>query len=161
ENERSRARQELMRVMGMRLDTAFQLTDVLAYVPTEAPVLEEKNAEAMRKRDDLKAQLEREEQSKLVSSAARFDRAPTLRAFADYGSIGTGINNAIPTRSVGISVQIPLFDGGRRQAKIAETASQHRQEKIRSNDLRDQIDLQVRLAIDVLRSANQEVNVAS
>ena len=161
ENDQSRARQELLRAMGMRLDIAVELTDTLTYVPAELPAFEDAKAEALRSRSDFKAQLERQEQARLTSSAAKFERAPSVKAFADYGSLGTGISSAIPTRSVGISVQIPLFDGGRRQARTAESESQYRQEKVRLNDLRDQIDLQVRLALDALRSTDQEVTVAS
>jgi len=83
-----------------------------------------------------------------------------VKGFADYGSIGTGVDSAVPTRSVGFSVNVPIFDGGRRQSRILESDSKHRQEQIRTHDLRDQIETQLQLALDSLRSAEQEVNVA-
>jgi outer membrane protein TolC len=57
-------------------------------------------------------------------------------------------------------MRLPLFDGGRRDARRAESASQYRQEKVRSNDLKEQIELDVRLALDELKSAEDEVKVA-
>ncbi len=83
-----------------------------------------------------------------------------MAAFGDYGTIGTGLENAMPTRTYGISVKVPLFDGGRRDARREESNSQYRAEKVRTNDLREQIELDVRLALDALQSAEDEVKVA-
>ena len=53
-----------------------------------------------------------------------------------------------------MSLRVPLFDGGRRDARRAESASQLRQERIRTADLKDQVELDVRLALDSLHSAD-------
>jgi outer membrane protein TolC len=73
---------------------------------------------------------------------------------------GTAIDNSLPTRTVGIQVRVPLFDGGRRDARRAESASQYRSEKVKTNDLKEQIELDVRLALDALQSADDQVKVA-
>jgi outer membrane protein len=93
-------------------------------------------------------------------SATSLERLPSLAAFGNYGDIGPGINNALPTRSVGVTLRVPIFDGGRRDARRAESASQYREERIRSADLRDQVELDVRLALDSLRSADEQVKAA-
>ena len=67
---------------------------------------------------------------------------------------------ALPTRTIGISVRVPLFDGGRREARRAESASQYRAEKVKTNDLKEQIELDVRLALDELHSAEEQVKVS-
>ena len=54
----------------------------------------------------------------------------------------------------------PVFDGGRRDAQRAESASQYRAEKTRTNDLKQQIELDVRLALDELKSADDQVAVS-
>jgi outer membrane protein TolC len=59
-----------------------------------------------------------------------------------------------------VSLQVPVFDGGRRDARRVESASAMRAEQIRTADLRDQIDLDVRLALDSLRSADAQVKTA-
>jgi len=41
-----------------------------------------------------------------------------------------------------------------------ESASQYRAERVRTKDLKDQIELDVRLALDALRSADDQVKVA-
>ena len=81
--------------------------------------------------------------------------------FANYGSIGTGLDNALPTRTYGLSLRVPVFDGGRRDAQRAENMSLLRQEGIRTRDLEQQVKLDVRLAADALRSADAQVKVAA
>jgi len=88
------------------------------------------------------------------------ERLPTVATFGDYGVSGTGLDHALPTRTVGISLRVPIFDGGRRDARRAETASQYRAEKVKTGDLKQQIELDVRLALDALSSAEQQVKVA-
>ncbi len=159
-NAQRAARLRLLRTMGMRLDTDVQLTGRLEYIPVDAVTLEQARAQAVRERSDYKAQQEREDTARLSASATRLERAPTVQAFADYGSIGSGFDNALPTRTYGIAVRVPIFDGGRRDARRAEAASQYRQEKARTNDLKEQIELDVRLALDELKSAEEQVQVA-
>jgi outer membrane protein len=160
-NQRRRARLELLKAMNMRLDSNIELTDQLIYVPVSPDVLAEVKAKALEKRADYKAQLDRQTSAKLSSNATGWERWPSVAAFGDYGSIGTGINSALPTRTYGIQLRVPIFDGGRREGRRAESESQFRSERIRANDLRDQIDLETRLAIDALQSAEEEVKVAA
>ena len=80
--------------------------------------------------------------------------------FGDYGSIGTSVNNAFATRTYGLSASVPIFDGGRRDARRAEAASQYRAEHIRTTDTEKQIALEIKIALDSLRSADEEVRVA-
>ena len=160
ENARRAAGLQLLRGVGLRLDTELVLTDKLQYVPVDAVTLEQAKAKAMKERPDLEAQQEREANARLLASATKLERLPTVAAFGDYGSSGTGFDNSLATRTVGISVRVPLFDGGRRDARRAETASQYRAEKVKTNDLKEQIELDVRLALDALHSAEEQVKVS-
>jgi outer membrane protein TolC len=127
----------------------------------DAVTLEQARTQAVRERPDYQAQHEREETARLSASATKLERLPSVQAFADYGSIGSGFDNALPTRTYGISLRVPIFDGGRRDARRAESASQYRQERLRTNDLKEQIELDVRLALDALGSAEDQVKVAN
>src|SRR5439155_16510332 len=127
----------------------------------DATLLQQAKANALEARWDYKAQLERQDNARLAASASKMERLPSLATFANYGSIGSGFNSALPTREYGVSLRVPIFDGGRREGKRAESESQFRQERIRGSDLKDQIDLDVRLAVDALQSAEDEVKVAA
>jgi len=126
--------------MNLRLDTDVVLTDHLVYMPVDPAMLAEVRTLAFNLRSDYKAQLERKNGAHITSTAVSMERLPSVAAFGNYGPIGSGINNASPTRTYGVSLRVPIFDGGRRQAQRAEAESQFRQERIRANDLRDQID---------------------
>lgn len=159
-NERRQAHLQLLRAMGLNLSTELELTGRLSYTPVDSVTLEEAKAAGLKSRADLKAQQKREENARLTYSATKLERVPSLVGFGDYGSIGTSINNAVPTRTYGVSLRVPLFDGGRRDARRAESTSLLRQERIRRHDLEEQIELEIRLALDALHSAEEQVKVA-
>ena len=160
QNAQRSARLQLLRAIGLRLDTEVALTDKLQYTPVDAVTLADAKAMALKQRPDLQAQQQREANAKLSASATKFERLPTVAAIGNYGSSGSGLSNNQPTRIYGISVKVPVFDGGRRDARRVESASQYRAERVRTNDLKEQIDLDLRLALDDLHSADEQVQVA-
>jgi len=162
QNERTKAYLQLLRVMGLNLATELELTDKLSYAPVDAVGVEQAENQARQNRPDIKAQAEREDAARLNANAVRYERLPNMVAYADYGT--TGVNGAtvalLPTRDFGFALRVPIFDGGRRDARRAETASQFRQERVRSNDIHEQLELEVRMALDSLHSAEEQVKVA-
>jgi outer membrane protein TolC len=136
------------------------LTDKLEYVPLDAVTLEQARAQALKQRPDWQAQQERESAARISANATKMERLPSVAAFGDYGPSGTAFDANVPTRTYGISLRIPVFDGGRRDARRAESESQYRSEAIRTRDLKEQVELDVRLALDALRSADAQVQVA-
>jgi outer membrane protein TolC len=160
QNQLTAAHLQLLRTMNLDLSAQLELTDALAYAPMQPLTAQQALTVALESRTDWQAQQKRLETARLLQSAARMDRLPSLNLFADYGSTGPGINNAIPTRTYGFIVQVPLFDGGRIDARRAESGAQYRQELIRSGDLRAQIELEVRLALDSLQSSAEQVKTA-
>ncbi len=162
QNDRSKAYLQLLRVMGLNLATELELTDKLSYEPVEALGVEQAEAQARKNRPDVKAQAEREAAARLNANAVKSERLPSMVAFADYGTTGTNgdIVSLLPTRDYGVALRVPIFDGGCRDARRAETASQFRQERVRTNDLHEQLDLEVRMALDSLHSADEQMKVA-
>ena len=162
QNERTKAHLQLLRVMGLNLGTEIELTDKLSFEPVDPITLEQAEAEARKNRPDVKAQAEREDAARLNANAVRYERLPSMVAFADYGTTGTNgsIVSLLPTRDYGFALRVPIFDGGRRDARRSETASQFRQERVRSNDLHEQIELEVRMSLDSLHSAEEQMKVA-
>jgi outer membrane protein len=162
QNERTKAYLQLLRVMGLSLATELELSDKLSYAPTDAISVEQAQAEALKNRPDIKAQAEHEAAARLNANSVKLERLPSLVAYADYGTTGTNgdVVSLLPTRDYGFSVRVPIFDGGRRDARRAESASQSRQERVRTNDLREQIELDIRTALDSLHSAEEQLKVA-
>ena len=162
QNERTKAYLQLLRVMGLNLATEIQLTDKLSYLPADPVTIERAEAQAFKNRSDIRAQAQRENAARLNANSVKLERLPNLVAFADYGTTGTNGNivSLLPTRDYGFALRVPIFDGGRRDARRAEAASQFRQERVRTNDLREQAELEVRMALDSLHSAEEQVKVA-
>jgi outer membrane protein TolC len=161
ENERRKARFELLRAIGARLDTEIQLTDKLSYIPVETMTIDQARAEALRSREDLKAQQGHEDTARLTASAVTWERLPSITGFGDYGTTGAGGGSPLlPTRDYGLALRVPVFDGGRRDARRSEAVSQFREEQVRTRDLREQIELELREALDSLNSAKGQMQIA-
>jgi len=160
ENTRHRTHLQLLRAMNMPLAIQLDLTDKLGFVPVDAITLENAKAQALAERPDFKAQQERENSMRLSANATKLERVPSVSIMGDYGVISSYIDDGLPTRMVGVSVRIPIFNGGRMDARRAETASQYRSESVRTKELREQIELDVRLALDALHSAEEQVQIA-
>jgi outer membrane protein TolC len=159
--ERDRSRLELLRLLNMGLDLTIELADPLLYKPVEAPEAGAAVARARQERPEMKSQLARERAGQLNSNAAAMSRLPSVQAFGDYGTIGTSAGTGLPTRVVGLRVNIPVWDGGRRDAQRAEAGSLLRQEELRGRDLRQLIEFEVRTSIDMLRTADAQVRAAN
>ena len=157
---RETSRLNLLRAMNVPLDLAVELTDPLTYSPADIPEAAKALETARANRPDLKAESARERSAKLSYSSAASERLPSVGAFGDYGTLGVEPTTLRPTRTVGVNVKIPLFDGGRRDALRAEAASQLRTETIRSRDLGKQAELEVRTTIEALRSAEEQARVS-
>jgi outer membrane protein TolC len=89
---------ELLRAIGLRLDTAVRLTGKMEYAPLE-PITAAKALEAaLASRADWKAQQTREQAARLTFSSVKFERLPSVAGFADYGTTGNGINGPMASR---------------------------------------------------------------
>ena len=160
ENDRRRSILQLLRGMGLNLDARIEFTDKLAYKPVDVGPIEAALEKARKERAELKAQAKREEIARLNYGSVKAERLPSVSAFGNYGTTGPAIDSASPTRDVGITLKVPIFDGGRRDARRAESLSELRQEQIKTRDIKQQVELDVRLALDSIRSAASQVDTA-
>jgi outer membrane protein len=161
ENDLSRTSLQLMRAMGIDMDVTLHCVDKLALTPVDEGPIPAAIEKARKDRAELKTQRQKVEAARLSYSAVKAERLPTVGAFGDYGPTGPSINNSRATRTVGVSLKISLFDGGRRMSRAAESMSQYDQEQLRARDLERQVELEVRLAFDALNSARTLVNTAN
>ena len=160
ELELDAAKLHLMRTVGMDLSMSIDLADTLT-MPTAAPAnLEEAMASAKQYRPDWLAQKRREQAATLNYQAVRAERLPSLGAFADYGALGISPGGALATHTIGASLKVPIFDGGRRDSRRAESAISLRQEAIRTKDFAQQVELEVRLALGAVHASEGQVKVA-
>ena len=105
----NRARLELLRALGLDLNLRVEPIEKMTYEPAVSLDPEEALRIALQSRADWKAQLKREETTRLNHSADRLERLPSISLFADYGTIGSSIHQTTPTRTYGFAVRIPIF----------------------------------------------------
>ena len=160
DNDRRRAVLQLLRAMNLNLDADVELTDKLSYAEVNVATLEASLDQARKERTELKAQQQREQVARLNYDSVSAERLPTAGVFGNYGDTGLAVDSSRATRDVGVSLKVPIFDGFRRDARRAESLSQYRQERTRTHDLEQQIELDVRLALDSFRSAKAQVQTA-
>ena len=160
ENQRGRTKLNLIRALGIDFDVTVVLTDDLKLVAVETQSPKDALLVARENRTELKAQVQRQRLADLTLSSIQSERIPSLRFDGDYGFIGLGIDNTLPTRNVGLTLSVPVFDGGQREGRMSESRSLVRQEQIRMKDLSAQISLEVRDALLTLSSTQQQVTVA-
>ena len=161
ENNRRAAVLQLLRAMGLNLNIGVELGDKLSYQAVDTAPVEALLQTARKGRSDLKSQQQHQETARMNYSAVEAERLPSLSAYGDYGTIGNEIVGAHPTHTIGIQLKVPLYDGGRRSARRQESLAQVHEEEIRTRDLGLQVELDVRLALDDLRSADSQVKTAA
>lgn len=163
ENQRDRARLDLSRTLGAGVDTrlvpADTLSDALAHsrAPLElAPALALAHAE----RPDLAGERARLDRARRERGATAAERLPRLDAAADWGLAGQHTDDWHRTRSVAVGLSWPLFDGLRREARLAEQGAAVREATVRADDLEDQVRAEVEAALLDLDSGREQVAVA-
>lgn len=161
-SERSRARLELLRTMGIPLDVHLELADSLDQLAMtdSVPNAEEATTRALANRPDLRAANEQYDAARRSIRAIQAERLPSVGAFGDQGSIGLGIKHLLPTYDWGVQISIPIFDGMRREGRIEEQRAVTNEVDVRRRDLRQQAGVDVRSAILDLGSAREQVDAA-
>ncbi len=96
------------------MDSSIEFTDKLDYKPIDPASSETLLEQARKARFELKTQQQREEAARLSHSAVKSERLPSIGASADYGAIGTDVVSSRATYTLGVSLRVPVFDGGRR-----------------------------------------------
>lgn len=160
QNDHESARLNLIRALGIDFDVHLVLTDSLTFVNVVHEKPYEALATAQENRTELKAQANRQRLASLSHSSVESERVPSLSLNGDYGWIGLKPDEAYATRTLGLTLSVPIFDGGQREGRISETRSRVRQEAIRMKDVSDQVSLEVRNALLTLESSTQQVGVS-
>jgi len=160
QNDQESAKLNVIRALGIDFDVGLILTDELSLIPVAPQSPADALQAAQENRTELQAQLTRQKLASLSLSSVTSERVPSLSLNGDYGWIGLKPDEALATRSVGLMLSVPIFDGGQREGRISETRSRVRQESIRMKDVSDQITLEVRNALLTLDSSTQQVAVA-
>jgi len=117
--------------------------------------------QAYKQRADYLAAESRVRSAELSKSAAVASRYPSIELDANYGTNGLSPMSLHGSFSVTGAVNIPIYQGGRVRADVEAADAVLRQRKAEVEDLRGQIDAEVRTALTDLNSASRQVEVAT
>jgi outer membrane protein TolC len=160
ENQVSKDKLALGRVIGLPPGQQFAIADREPYSPLAAMTPDQALHTAYEQRADFQSAQASVRAAEDSVSAARAERYPSLGVTADYGDIGTTLNNSHGTLTFQAFAKVNIFDGGRISGDIIQARSALKQRQYELADLSGQIDYQVRAALLDIQSAAQQVAVA-
>jgi outer membrane protein TolC len=154
------AKLALGRAIGLPLGQQFELADQVPYSEINPPTVEDALNVAYRSRSDFRAALGSEKSSAQTLSAARGERYPVVAVNGDYGDIGPTLGHSHGDFTFQAGISVPLFTGGRIKGEITQAEAELRQRKGEAENIRGQIDYDVRTAFLNLNAAKEQVTVA-
>lgn len=154
------AKLNLSRAIGLPLGQVFDLSDQLPYADINPQTVEDALNSAYKSRSDFRAALSSLKSAQQQLSATRGERYPVLAASGDYGVQGPNFGRLHGAFTFQAGVSVPIFTGGRIKGDITEAEAALRQRKAEAENLRGQIDYDVRTAFLNLQAALEQVTVA-
>lgn len=159
QNEFERQKLQLARAVGLPLGQQLELTDKLPYSPAAPPEFSAALAQAYQARMDYRSLQAQVKAAGYHVQSARATRLPTVEFRGDYGTIGESPASSHGTYSAAVTVDIPLFTGGKKKGETMEAESALAQQKAQLEDLRSRIAFEIRSALLDMNSAAQQVEV--
>jgi len=153
------AKLSLARAIGLPLGQQFDLADTLPYADINPPTVDEALKQAYNSRSDFRSALDSQKAAERDLSAARGERYPVIAMNGDYSDVGATFGHSNGNFAVEAGVRVPLFTGGRIKGDITEAQASLRQRKAEAENVRGQIDYDVRTAYLNLNAAKEQVDV--
>jgi outer membrane protein TolC len=150
----------LARAIGLPMAQQIKLSDPGLSEPLPPATLEEMLKTAFANRRDYQAAQASLRAAELDKTSAHAEKYPTAEINANYGAIGITPNNSHGTFTVAGEVNIPIFQGGRVEADELAADATVKKRKAALDNLRGQIDNQVRTSLIDTQNAFRQVEVA-
>lgn len=148
------------RVIGLAPSQDFDLTDKSPYQPLENMTADEALNRAYASRSDYRSAETAVRAAELSRKAAVAGYFPSLSFSADYGTGGSHPSNSTTVYDVRGTLSIPIFTGNSVHADIQQADARLEQSRERLDNLRAQIEADVRTALFNLQSSAELVKVA-
>jgi outer membrane protein TolC len=148
------------RVIGLAPGQEFEFTDKSPYQPFENITLDDALERAYASRSDYQAAITDVRAAEFSRKAALAGYLPSLSFNADYGAGGAHPSTETQVFDVRGTLSIPIFQGGAVHGDVLQADARLKQSQQRLDNLRAQIDADVRTALLNLQSSANLVNVA-
>lgn len=148
------------RVIGLAPGQEFELTDKSLYQRFEGLTVEEALQRAYASRSDYQAAIGEVRAAEFSRKAAVAGYFPSLSLNGDYGAAGSHPSTATEVFDVRGTLSIPIFQGGAVHGEVLQADAKLTQSRERLENLRGQIDADVRTALLNVQSSAELVEVA-
>lgn len=160
-NQLEKDKLTLGRVIGLPVGQDFTVSDPAPAIPLATMSLKEALDKAYANRPDFQAARARVIAAQFSLRAAKAERYPIVQVDGYYGAEGLHeFSDSHGVFNVTGSIQFNIFDGGRIKSDVLENSSELRNRRNELENLRGQIDYDVRTALLDLKSAADQLDVA-
>jgi outer membrane protein TolC len=154
------AKLALGRAIGLPLGQEFELADTLPFSDITPVSIDDALQIASKSRSDFRSALDSQKAAAQALSAAKGERYPTVAVNGSYGDIGPTFGNSHGDFTFQAGIRVPLLTGGRIKGDITQAEAKLRQRKAEAENIRGQIDQDIRTALLNLNAAKEQVEVA-
>jgi outer membrane protein TolC len=154
------AKLNLARVIGLPLGQAYELVDRLPYADLDPQSVDDALQTATDSRADFRAAQRAVDTAQYQLGAAHAQRYPTAAVSGDVGWQGVTLGTARNIFSIQARVTMPVFTSGRIESEATQAEAALQQRQAERDNLRGQIEYDVRTALLNLEAAKEQVGVA-
>jgi outer membrane protein TolC len=151
----------LARLLNLDPQREIELADTPSFYETPQMEASRSLAQAYETRPEMKALAAQAQMMEFARRGASESRLPTVNFLGTWGEQGLSAPSAIPAYIYQVTVDVPLFTGGRIRAEIAKANLELKKVDQKRADLRNQIALEVKTSQAQLDAAQHEVDVAN
>ncbi len=151
----------LVRLLNLDPNRLVELADAPSFFETPQIDANSSLELAYQTRPEIKALNARAHIAELARRGASESRLPTLNFYGTVGQQGLSAPAAIPEYIYQVSVDVPLFTGGKIRAEIAKANLELKKVDQERSELKSQIALEVKTSRAQLDAAQHEVEVAN
>lgn len=159
-NNYAKQKLALGRTIGLPPGQEFNLTDQEPYQPLTPPTVDQALQRAYTSRADYQSAAQQVLAAQQFRRAATAEHYPSLDFAGNYGAAGVNVGHSHGVFLAGATLDVPIFAGGRTHADVLEAEATLRQTRQELQNLRAQIDYDVRIALLDLAAASDQVQVA-
>jgi len=151
----------LARLLSVDPHQPIELADLSEFFHTPAFSADETTERAFVERPEMKTLASQIRATELERGTAQDARVPRVALNGFWSEEGTSPGTAIPAYNFAVSLEVPLYTGGRIRAQVAVEEIELKKLGQQQTDLCNQIAQEVRTAAAQLDAAKSEVDVAN
>jgi outer membrane protein TolC len=150
----------LARMIGMPPNDQYDLADDVPFSPAPAIPIEDTLKQAAERRYDLQAAEANVRAAERGLEAAKAERLPSVAVTANYGGNRATDRSMRQTFLVAGLVRVPIWEGGRTAGVIEQASAVLMQRQTELDDIKAQIEAEVRLAYADITAAAAQIAAA-